>query len=153
MIFSYAQDKFEVGRTCINYCLKRLQLSCDNFCNSVLFQQLFKLYLCPVKLLTFILGLYVLALPCMPCMDNDECNEPVTVSVSQPADQHNHQDEEEACAPFCNCACCGHIVTSSVHTLKITAVKPGAAKRLPSYYNSISLSSDHFGNIWQPPRV
>jgi len=86
-------------------------------------------------------------------MDNDECSEPVTVSVSQPADQHNHQGEEESCAPFCNCACCGHIVTSNLHTLKIAAIKPVAGKNRPSYYNSISLPSDHFGNIWQPPRI
>ncbi|HAO45399.1 MAG TPA: hypothetical protein DCQ97_00630, partial [Chitinophagaceae bacterium] len=67
--------------------------------------------------------------------------------------RHNHQDEEESCAPFCNCACCGHIVTSNFNSLKITAVKPVVSKRQACFYNSITLPSDHFGNIWQPPRV
>lgn len=114
---------------------------------------LFKLYLWPVKLLTLILGIYMLVLPCMPCMDSDECTGPATIPVVQSAGQHDHGDEEEACAPFCSCACCGHIVTSNSQALKMVTVKPVAGKRLPSYYNSISLPSDFFGNIWQPPRI
>lgn len=106
-----------------------------------------------MKLLTLILCIYMLFLPCMPCMDSDVCIEPATIPVVQSAGQHDHGDEEEACAPFCSCACCGHIVTSNSQALKMVTVKPVAGKRLLSYYNSISLPSDSFGNIWQPPRV
>ena len=109
-------------------------------------------YLCIMKLLAFIFSIYVLALPCLPCMDVDECNEPMKGSVVQAADNCGHQDEDEACAPFCNCSCCGQTVTSNFHTPRITTAKTFVLKNLPSYYNTLSLPSDYFGNIWQPPR-
>jgi hypothetical protein len=106
-----------------------------------------------VKLIAAILGIYIMVLPCLPCMDGDECNEPIEISVAQTADQHQHENSEEACGPFCNCICCGNIVSQNFQMLKIAAEKPLPAKKIQSYYNNISLSSDFFGNIWQPPRL
>jgi len=86
-------------------------------------------------------------------MDTDECAEQKAASFVQPADHQNHQNEDEACAPFCNCTCCGHVVNSNSLEIKIAVVKPFFKEELQSYYNNISLPSDFFGNIWQPPRV
>jgi len=85
-------------------------------------------------------------------MDNDECNALPGI-VLQTAGHSGHQDDEEACAPFCNCTCCGHVVNSNSFLIKIAAVKPLFKEKPQTYYNNISLPSDFFGNIWQPPRV
>jgi hypothetical protein len=95
----------------------------------------------------------MLLLPCLPCMDSDECSEPAGTEVSQLMNHNDHEQDEEACGPFCNCICCGSIVNSNFHLPKIAELKAMPAKTLRSYYNSISLPSDYFGNIWQPPRV
>lgn len=114
---------------------------------------LYKLYLCLVKLLTLVFSFYFLALPCMPCMDKSECKEQAGTTSITAGSHAGHQDEDESCAPFCNCTCCGQIVSESSSALKMATVKQPPDKKQPAFYCSISLPSDYFGNIWQPPRI
>ena len=86
----------------------------------------------------------------MPCTDTNECKEPLS-NAAQTASHEKH--EEEACGPFCACFCCGHIVSQNFQVPKITVAKPVIKERLQSFYDNISLPSDFFGNIWQPPKV
>jgi hypothetical protein len=103
-----------------------------------------------VKFLTLIFAFYILLLPGMPCMDTGECNEASQTEISK--SQAAPQQENEDCSPFCNCACCGHILTPNFQLNKISIADPFAKQKKQSCYHSVSLSSDFFGNIWQPPR-
>lgn len=112
-----------------------------------------KRYFCRVKFTTAILYLYILLLPCLPCMDKDECSEKATTTAGSTASHHrDHEDEEEGCTPFCSCVCCGHIFTPSFAEQKPTLIPTEAIKKQPSFYKNISLPADFFGNIWQPPK-
>jgi hypothetical protein len=107
-------------------------------------------YFCFVKLLFFILTVYTLLLPCLPCADDDECNETAKTEMrSTNSQQHEH--ESEICNPFCNCDCCGQIFTTGFQPVKFTSHKPVAQKQ-QFFYDNTAVSSSFLGNIWQPPR-
>jgi len=86
-------------------------------------------------------------------MDTDECidNSKTATAISS-TDHNNHQHENEACNPFCSCACCGQVFYPNFHLAKIAA-KPTAHLKQQFFYTNVSLSSDYFGNIWQPPKI
>lgn len=111
-----------------------------------------KHYLCRVKFLTLILALYILVLPCLPCTDTSECHKDSTTSITVLSGHENHPQENEICNPFCSCACCGHIVTTNFQPNKIMACRIFPQQQLQYFYENVSLSSDFFGNIWQPPK-
>jgi len=79
---------------------------------------------------------------------DDKTKTALNRSSSNPEEQ---QHENEPCTPFCSCACCGH-GSLTLHMNKITLARPQAKKQQSFFYNNISLSSDFFGNIWQPPK-
>jgi hypothetical protein len=125
-------------------------------CNSVgnIFRSLYSnlktiLYFCVVKLLTLLFAFYILFLPCISCSDKEEfINDSQTQITQSPGNQH----ENEACTPFCTCACCGQILVLNLQFNKTIIDKTLHRQLLQYYYSSIILPSDYFGNIWQPPK-
>jgi hypothetical protein len=106
-----------------------------------------------VKFLISILAFYILLLPCFPCTDTDEhINTCKTEIASNSIDNNDHQHENEACNPFCSCACCGQVFYSNFLLEKNVSAKPAENLKQLFFYTNISLSSDFFGNIWQPPK-
>lgn len=64
-----------------------------------------------MKLITFILSIYIFALNLAPCADYVESNNDIKTEISQSLDDdHNHQNLD-LCTPFCICQCC-HINTT-----------------------------------------
>jgi len=111
-------------------------------------------YICLVKFLTLLFAFYIFLLPGVPCTDTDECKDnSQTASVSSFTDHKDHQHENETCNPFCNCTCCAQIFYPSFQPEKVVAAKPLGNLKQQFFYTNISLSSDFFGNIWQPPKV
>ncbi|WP_394799436.1 DUF6660 family protein [Ferruginibacter lapsinanis] len=107
-----------------------------------------------VKFLTVIFAIYILLLPCITCADSNECSNTTQSTVFKPSANHqNHQHEEEACNPFCNCICCGSITVSNILLNKTEGGHFLTTKKRKPFYKSISLSSDFYGNIWQPPKI
>jgi hypothetical protein len=104
-----------------------------------------------VKLLAVIFAFYILLLPCAPCTDADECNDRPAAAMSSVSTGHDDH-ENEACNPFCSCACCGQIVYTNFQPGKEALPKSFRNLKRQFFYTSISLSSDFFGNIWQPPK-
>ncbi|WP_460561886.1 DUF6660 family protein [Ferruginibacter profundus] len=104
-----------------------------------------------MKLLAFIFSWYILLLPALPCADGNERTpaDQTVVSASGCTDQ---QHEDEACSPFCACACCGQVFTPCFQLNKISLAKPVTQKQ-HYFYTSVSLSSRYSGTIWQPPKV
>lgn len=86
-------------------------------------------------------------------MDKAECADETATTAATTASHHgDHEDEEEGCTPFCSCVCCGHIFTPSTPEQKPTLISAETIKKQPFFYKSISLATDFFGNIWQPPK-
>ena len=107
-----------------------------------------------MKFLTIIFAFYLLFLPCIPCADKEECNDNSKTEITSSSTNHkDHKNEKENCNPFCSCACCGQIYYPNILSNKVVITKPIGNDKLQFFYTNISLSSDFFGNIWQPPKL
>jgi hypothetical protein len=109
-------------------------------------------YLCPVKWLMLLFAAYLLLLPCVPCSDTDECGEETAAAMVGLVDHNDHPHPEDACNPFCNCACCGQIGYSFGTVIKEMPFLRWENGPRPDYYTNAALPTDYWGNIWQPPR-
>jgi hypothetical protein len=108
-----------------------------------------------VKFFFFIMAIYMLLLPAVPCSDvhkNSIENKQTELAHNQ---GHNHeQDAGDGCSPFCTCSCCSIAVIA--HSFKpfefetITTTFPIVAKFALC---DIAFVSNFFGNIWQPPKI
>jgi len=96
-----------------------------------------------MKFLYFIFAFYTFYLAFVPCGDVRDCND-----VAQHEDAGQHQ--EEACPPFCVCACCGTI-TSIPDKIYFAFVS------IPVVTDGISFAEGQplavSFSIWQPPKI
>jgi hypothetical protein len=92
-------------------------------------------------------------LPGIACAGEDKCNDEPENITAQTASHTDHEDEKEDCGSFCTCSCCIHIVSVNFQQVAVMGDKPLLKNRQLSTYYSISLPSNFFGNIWQPPRM
>lgn len=103
-----------------------------------------------MKRFAFIINFYILLLPLLPCADTEECDEKGKLEWVSGNDHGQHDDEEEACTPFCFCACCSATVFMEPGMIEYASAQAGfppEAKYLPSFY------SFNFNFIWQPPKI
>ena len=104
-----------------------------------------------MKLFAFIMAFLVLGLSCLPCTD-DVLALNAGKTKTKIINQHSHdkQDHNDACSPFCQCACCpGFSVNhsfSSVNVPDIVCCK-NFASYLPENIIEVSLP------VWEPPRM
>jgi hypothetical protein len=104
-----------------------------------------------VKLILLIFSIYLLVLPGLACAENGLCADEPQSSVAQNAGQDEH--EQEDCGAFCTCSCCVHIVSVNLQFPHFLSEKISAKRTLFFFYHNISLPSNFFGNIWQPPKI
>jgi len=103
-----------------------------------------------VKILAFILSIYILALNFTPCEDASTINEPVKMELSQlDSADHNH-NASDFCSPFCHCQCC------QVHATDFEIIE--FATLTTEIYSEVFFHIDNLGkdipnSILQPPRV
>lgn len=111
----------------------------------------FFIFLHAMRLLTFIIGCYVLGLSFLPCGDRLECDIKAPVSISSAAGHDDHRHSEEHCTPFCSCSCCA----SSVSTRAISQIDVTQSMPLTRYYSIYhpSFSPAPCFGIWQPPKI
>ncbi len=112
-------------------------------------------YFCSVKIILFIFSLYLLVLPVVSCAEVDGRMDELQSSVTQTQTETHSGNEKktEDCGAFCTCSCCVHIVSVSFQSPVIIIDKPLLKSKQQSVYNNISLPSNYFGNIWQPPKI
>ncbi len=108
----------------------------------------------PVKIFTLIFSFYILALSCMYCSDNDACKDlsadHSTCALTCSTADHQNQQDNDNCSPFCQCSCCHGFVV--LQFSKFTSEHLFAnAKQFALY--SANFSSAFSGNIWQPPKI
>ena len=107
-----------------------------------------------MKFLSYILSIYLVILSCLPCADVETSNFTHTASkIGAKHDNHSHDQENDACSPFCICNCCGqttlnhqeiYVYSFLIHTVEIN--------NFNSKYHS-SLIPVFSGSIWQPPQL
>jgi hypothetical protein len=105
-----------------------------------------------VKLLFFLLSFYILLLPCLPCNDNESCSNKATTTITQSKQNKEQHHENEACSPFCSCACCGQIFLSTAPIVSFSVSNNFNIVNEQYFYTSVSIPFNFFGNIWQPPK-
>ncbi|MGL4631961.1 MAG: DUF6660 family protein [Leadbetterella sp.] len=106
-----------------------------------------------MKISTFILVFYLLALSLVPCSDvHNECSD--KRETTKLADQHNHEnDSDDMCSPFCICNCCGisMLVLEVTPLFNIRNITFKISQKIPIH--SFSFVSSFFGSFWQPPKI
>lgn len=125
----------------------------NNFCFFKLPTENLIAYICKVKLLTIIFSFYLLVLPLLPCMDDDTCSKISQITSVVKASHSDQKESQENCNPFCNCMCCSNIATPNFVQYKTVTAKNNDVDTVHSFYQNISLPSDFFGNIWEPPKI
>jgi hypothetical protein len=98
-------------------------------------------------------SILILTLSVLPCGDNVECKDGNNIEISQTNNHETHNHDNEQCAPFCSCACCGTQIANYFQPtiIYIPILSKSIKKQLPTY-KSI-LSSNFYGSIWQPPQI
>jgi hypothetical protein len=104
-----------------------------------------------MKLLFTALGIFLLYLSCIPCSDNEECNDKVATQLSSAEQHKNHSHEKETCTPFCTCSCCAISAFSSPLT-RIVVIDMGDHSVKHPLFN-VSIHAEAHYSIWQPPKV
>ena len=103
-----------------------------------------------MKILSFILSLYVLFLAAVPCCTDDNCNDEIkTVNVDNHSQDHKDSDGN-TCSPFFTCGTCSGLVfiRTEVEFKKVPFIKG----KLIAVYKS-QFADDFFAKIWQPPKI
>lgn len=99
----------------------------------------------------FILSLYILAMSCIPCTDEqttlDENNQSISLFS---VDQDPPVEQPDLCSPLCICSCCGGFVVTYVSTSLTNA--PLFKEDMTAIYKQDFISKLS-STIWQPPKI
>ena len=110
---------------------------------------LYNMYIWHVKILAFILSIYILGLNFAPCEDSDVSAIDVTVEVSQIVDADQGHSDLDFCSPFCQCHCC-HVHTIHFNLSDIVLNSSTISTNLFLHFDS--LGKDIPNSILQPPQ-
>ena len=116
------------------------------------FAQLLHLIICifvVMKLIAFILSIYMLALNFMPCED-DHCADEDTVCIETTEIHDTEHSHADLCSPFCECQCC-HMHVTYTTLANTLIVAPEISTEVFSHFDS--LGNDFTTTLLQPPRV
>lgn len=108
-----------------------------------------------MKLTWFLFSIYLVSISLLPCNDIDDCT-----SFAKTESHQNHSGDKKSdsqndlCAPFCSCACCGvhgfqfqnHIFEEE-NNASCVDVKTRNDFYIFNNYKTIYLG------IWQPPKL
>ena len=99
--------------------------------------------------ITALLTTYLFALMLLPCTDN--CNAYAQANeFNCQTNQEEHQDENDACSPFCYCTCCSTIMI--VIDLPAPIYFPHKTVQCFARFEQLFFSKA-FTFIWQPPKL
>ncbi|MDY0779366.1 DUF6660 family protein [Tenacibaculum sp. IB213877] len=103
-----------------------------------------------MKLLTFILSIYIFGLNLMPCEDNGMTQKDIQTEISQKLNNdHQHQDSD-LCSPFCQCHCC------HVHITQFKIVDYSISTSVISthiFLNFEGIEKNFNTTLLQPPQI
>jgi|LauGreDrversion4_2_1035121.scaffolds.fasta_scaffold231513_2 hypothetical protein len=106
-----------------------------------------------VRLIAFILSIFVLVLSTMPCCNvgHEASEKYCTEKQSGTNSQQQDDDCGSNCSPFYSCGTCvGFTFASSYQFIKPVILAPGLSKLIPYQKN---FSAGFYGKVWQPPKI
>lgn len=103
-----------------------------------------------MKILCFILSLYILFLATVPCCSDDNCNDEIKTEQTSNHSQDHKDSDCNTCSPFFTCGTCsGFVFTRSGVDFKEVPFIKG---KFIAVYKS-QFADDFFAKIWQPPKI
>lgn len=103
-----------------------------------------------MKILCFILSLYVFFLSTVPCCWDDNCNDEIKTEQTENHSKDHQEDNCNACSPFLTCGTCSGFVFSKLefYFKKIHFTK----SKLIAVYDLL-FEDDFIAKFWQPPKI
>lgn len=104
-----------------------------------------------MKILTFILSIFILTIAVLPCEDDNDISFIEIGSSYHVDDQsHNHSEHNEGgCSNFCLCQCCGTPIT--IPSLSLFGEIKNNVLHTYSFHYSSLYSFDYSDGVWHPP--
>ena len=103
-----------------------------------------------MKILSFILSLYVFYLSIVPCCLDDNCNDEIKTEQTENHSKDHQEDSCNACSPFLTCGTCSGFLFSKL-TFHIKKVHFTKSKFIGIY--EPQFTDVFFAKIWQPPKI
>ncbi len=103
-----------------------------------------------MKILAFILSIYILALNFTPCEDSKSLDSLDNTEISLATDSEHDHNALDLCSPFCICQCC-QISIDIVDFYAYTLVSEDIFNSNPSYKNSVAQEVSR--SLYQPPQA
>ena len=106
-----------------------------------------------MRILAFILSIFVLAMAIMPCddeFDNAMSPDVSKTQVENHSDNHSHQNED-GCTPFCICQCCGTPIILPA-LFNFNEKNEVALSSISFHYSSLYFY-DYSNGVWHPPTI
>src|SRR5688572_11518978 len=103
-----------------------------------------------MKLFVLLMGIYLLILGSLPCMDNEECNKELQTASTQHSNK-DHENSTDNCTAFCPCNCCTPAGVEILPGLFNSC--PGVSDPIRFFYPGEMAYSRDLCQVWQPPRV
>ena len=103
-----------------------------------------------MKILCFILSLYVVFLATTPCCSDDNCNDEIKTEQTDNHSQDHKDSDCNICSPFLTCGTCTGFNFPTVF-FSLTPPAITLTTKIPINYSSFS--SNYFPSIWQPPKI
>lgn len=104
-----------------------------------------------MKIFAFTFSIYIFLLSVKSCGDACECIESQKICISENAGHDQDKHDNDACSPFCICACC-----SSHYFVQLPHYSHTMKLNVKAYIEFSSYVSIFFGTflsaIWHPPK-
>ncbi|PXY39464.1 hypothetical protein DMB65_17595 [Flavobacterium cheongpyeongense] len=107
-----------------------------------------------MKLTWFLLAVYLISLSLLPCNDIDDCTDFAKTELHKNHSRNKKTEtQNDLCAPFCSCACCGvHGFQFQYQIYKEEKNLSFATKEQTVFYVYNNYKTIYLG-IWQPPKL
>ncbi|HOY96339.1 MAG TPA: hypothetical protein PK509_11420 [Catalimonadaceae bacterium] len=105
-----------------------------------------------MKFLAILFSAYILLLNCIPCSDQENCNDKKEEQALHVTTDHSdHHHEADFCTPFCTCSCCGQTCKVSSFYMPTEPAFTTLTTEVPAFQPSTF--HEVFLPIWQPPKL
>jgi hypothetical protein len=103
-----------------------------------------------VKILAFILSIYILALNFTPCEDSSAFDSSSNTEIVQLQDFDPDHNASDLCSPFCHCQCC-QVNAADLDMIEFATLTTEISSEV--FFHIDNLGKDIPNSILQPPRV
>jgi len=103
-----------------------------------------------MKILCFILSLYVLLLVTSPCCSDENCDDDMKKEYVDNHSQDHEDNDNDTCSPFFTCGTCSGFVFTR---MEVDFKEVAFVKHIIACVYKSQFVSDFFSKIWQPPKI